>query len=483
METKSLFRALALLLAIVTAFMIPCALVGLAYGEALSSLWIYIPPCLIGLFCFVLAFTGNRHKTTLSPRTGYLFVTLGWLLSACLGSLPFVLSGCIPLFSSAFFEVMSGFSTTGATILADIEALPPSLLLWRACTHWLGGMGIVVLTVAIFPLLGLNGKALMEAEAPGPQVDKFTPRLSNTAAILWLIYLGLTVILFVLLLFGGMDFLEALTHSFATMATGGFSTRNASVGAWNSAYIDGIITLFMVLAGTNFALHWRFMQGKPLTVLRDSEWRLYLGIFFGSSIFISLSLADSGLYGSFAEAWRYASFQVASILTTTGFATADYLAWPSFAQAILFCLMFIGGSAGSTAGGIKVGRVVTLLKMGAAEMKYLLNPRGVYGIFVNRRYVHKNIVYDIAAMVFLFLSSVLVSTLVVSAAGFDILTSLSATLATIGNIGPGFSLVGPSFNYGFFPEWVKLWLSFVMLLGRLEIYTVLVLFTPAFWKR
>lgn len=483
MGYKALFRALAVLLSIVSAFMFLCLLVGLFLGEGAAAIRTFGIPVLLGGLLFLPAILVGKSNTHLSSRAGYLFVVLSWLGATILGALPFLLSGAISSVPAALFETMSGFTTTGATILTNIEALSGSLLLWRATTHWIGGMGIVVLTVAIFPLLGLNGKALMEAEAPGPQVDKFTPRLSHTAGILWLIYLGLTILLVILLMFGGMSLLDAVIHSFSTLATGGFSSRNASVGAWNSAYIDVVITIFMVLAGTNFALHWRMLQGKFGKALYDSEWRLYIGIFSVSSILIAVNLFRSGIYASFAQSLRFASFQAASILTTTGSATADYLLWSPFAQAVLFCLMFIGGCGGSTAGGIKVGRIMTLLKMGVAEMKYLMNPRGVYGIFVNKTYVHKKIVYDIAAMVFLYITSILISTLVVAWGGYDILTSLTATLATLGNIGPGFSLVGPACNYAFFPGWIKLWLVFTMLLGRLEVYTVLLIFTRSFWKR
>lgn len=483
MESKALLRAVSVLLSIIAVFMVFCLLAGLAMGEGLGAVRAFALPAGVGAAFFVFALATGGGRVVLSPRSGYIFVVSAWLSAALLGALPFMLSGSIASLPAALFESMSGFTTTGATILTDIEALPRSVLLWRSVTHWLGGMGIVVLTVAIFPLLGLNGRTLMEAEAPGPQVDKFTPRLSQTAGILWLIYLGLTIILTVLLLIGGMDLFEAVTHSFATMATGGFSTRNASVGAWNSPYIDTVITVFMLLAGTNFALHWRFLQGKFTSSLRDSEWRLYAAIFVAAALLITFNLIHSGAFVSPVTAFRYAAFQAAAILTTTGFGTADYLQWPHFSQAILFALMFVGGCAGSTAGGIKAGRILTLFKMGLAEMRYLINPAGIHGIFVNRQYMHKKIVYDIAAMVYLFLGTAIISTLVIAWGGFDIMTSLSATLASIGNIGPGFSLVGPAFNYDFFPPWIKLWLTFVMLVGRLEVYTVLVLFTRVFWKR
>jgi len=483
MEYRSLARALAVLLSIIAAFMAPCLAAGFFIGEGPDAIRAFGLPLAAGLALFLFSLAGRGSKVILSPRTGYLFVTLAWVFASMLGAAPFVMSGYIPSISDALFESMSGFTTTGATILSDIEALPRSLLLWRATTHWLGGMGIVVLTVAIFPLLGINGRALMEAESPGPKVDKFTPRLSQTASILWYIYLGLTVICTALLMFGGMDIIDALCHSFAAMATGGFSTKSASVGAFGSAYIDVVLTVFMVLAGSNFAIYWRLLNGKFRSVFRDSEWLVYLAIFAVSSVLIALNCLSLGTYSSFAQSLRYASFQVATILTTTGSMTADYLLWPHFSQAIIFVLMFIGGCAGSTAGGIKVGRILTLFKMGLSEMKYLLNPRGIYGIFVDGQYMKKGIVYDIAAMVYLYLGFVFISTLVVSAGGYDILTSITATLATLGNIGPGFNLVGPAFNYGFFPDWIKLWLFFIMLLGRLEVYTVLLLFTRAFWKR
>ncbi len=468
----------------VSAFMALPLAAGLALGEGLAAALSYGPGLAAGALAFLLALYLGRKKgrPSLSPRTGYLFVVLAWVLSAALGALPFMTSGAIPNPFDAYFESMSGFTTTGASILTDIEALPRSLLLWRATTHWLGGMGIVVLTVAVFPLLGIGGRALMEAEAPGPQVDKFTPRLSDTAKLLWLIYLGLTAAETVLLMLGGMDFVDALCHAFATMATGGFSTRNASVGAYLSPYIEWVITVFMLLAGMNFALHFKFLRGNFRSLFSDTEFKTYVCIFLAATVGISLSLAASGAYAGGADRARYAAFQAASILTTTGFATADYLFWPALAQALLFALMFVGGCAGSTGGGLKVGRIATLFKMGMSEMRYLINPRGVYGIFMDGRYLKKNIVYDIAAMVFLFFVSVIVSTVVVAAGGYDIVTSLSATLASLGNIGPGFGLVGPVNNYAFFPDAIKAWLSFVMLLGRLEIYTVLVIFTRAFWR-
>ncbi|TXT42075.1 MAG: trk system potassium uptake protein TrkH [Spirochaetes bacterium] len=434
-------------------------------------------------FFAIMAFISRKDgRPFLTNKEGFFFVTFSWLMASLLAALPFSLSGFIPSYVDAFFEVMSGFTTTGASILTNIEILPRSLLLWRATTHWLGGMGIVVLTVAIFPLLGFGGLRLMEAEAPGPSVDKITPRVSATAKIYWFIYLGLTAAQTVLLMLGGMDWFDALCHTFATVATGGFGTKNTSIAYYNSPYFDAVIMLFMLLAGMNFTLHFRIIMGKGKMAIRDPELRAYLLIFGLSSLVIALDLRGHGLFSNFANALRFAGFQSASILTTTGFATADFAHWPPASQIVLFFLMFIGGCAGSTGGGIKVIRIVTLFKMAFTEMRYLMNPKGVYAIFVNGKALRKNVVYDTAALVFLYFAFMIVSFVVVGLGGYDITTSVTATLANLGNIGPGFALVGPTANYSIFPWWIKLWLSFAMLVGRLEVYTVLVLFTRRFWK-
>jgi trk system potassium uptake protein TrkH len=424
----------------------------------------------------------EEDEPYLSPKSGFLFVTLAWVSASALGALPFYLSGSIASYADCYFETMSGFTTTGASILSEIEALPKSILFWRSMTHWLGGMGIVVLTVAIFPLLGFGGLHLMEAEAPGPSVDKITPRVASTAKILWLIYLGLTVIETVLLMFGGMDLFDAVTHTFGTLATGGFSPKNSSVGFYRSAYIDAVITIFMLMAGLNFSLYYKILTGRFRAVLKDSEMKVYLAIFFIATLIMSVDLLGKN-YASFGESFRFASFQAATILTTTGFVTTDYMQWSNLSQNVLFVLMFIGGCAGSTGGGIKVIRILTLFKMSLTEMKYLVHPRGVFGIFVNGQYLKKNIVYDIAALVFLYFVVFFAVVFFVAAGGYDIMTSVGASIACIGNIGPGFGLVGPVFNYSFFPDYIKWVLTFAMLVGRLEVYTVLILLTPVFWKK
>jgi trk system potassium uptake protein TrkH len=484
MHSKSLFRVLSVLAGMISLFLLLMFAFSLIEREALRIGISFIIPAAAGIIFLglMLFITRKDGKPYLTNREGFLFVTLSWITASLLGALPFFLSGYIPSFIDALFETMSGFTTTGASILTKVEDLPRSLLLWRATTHWLGGMGIVVLTVAIFPLLGFGGLRLMEAESPGPSVDKITPRISGTAKIFWLIYVGLTVAEILFLFAGRMPLFDAVSHAFATMATGGFGVKNASIGHYDSAYFDVVITIFMLLAGINFTLHFRLLHGKARLVLKDPELRLYLGIFAVSTLLIAIDLKNHGIFGSFGKALRFAGFQSSSILTTTGFATADFASWPWASQALLFFLMFIGGCAGSTAGGIKVIRIFTLAKMALTEMRYLTNPRGIYAIFVNGKALRKNVVYDTAALVFLYFSIMVLSFVIIGLGGFDITTSVTATLANLGNIGPGFALVGPSSNYAFFPWWIKLWLIFIMLVGRLEVYTVLVLFTRRFWR-
>jgi len=481
---KSLLRILSIVAGLLSGFLAIIAVFSALEAEAWKVTLAFLVPAFSGfLFLGFMGFVCRKDgRPYLTNREGFLFVTFTWLMASLIGAFPLFLSGYVPSFIDAFYEVMSGFTTTGASILTDVESLPRSLLLWRATTHWLGGMGIVVLTVAIFPLLGFGGLRLMEAEAPGPSVDKITPRISGTAKIFWFIYLGLTVIQTLLLMLGGMTWFDAVCYTFATLATGGFGVKNLSVGHYNSAYIDIVIMIFMLLAGMNFTLHFRLLRGKGMLVLKDPELRTYLAIFGVSTLIIAIDLRTHGLFATFPNALRYAGFQSTSILTTTGFATANFALWPAASQAVLFFLMFIGGCAGSTAGGIKVIRIFTLFKMAITEMRYLMNPKGVYAIFVNGKSIRKNVVYDTAALVFLYLSIMVISFVLIGIAGYDITTSVTATLANLGNIGPGLALVGPAANYSFFPWWIKLWLSFIMLVGRLEVYTVLVIFTRPFWR-
>ncbi len=484
MHHRSLLRLLSIVAGLVALFLLLVALFSLIEGEdPKTTLSLAVPALLaLGFFGLMALISRKEGRPFLTNKEGFFFVTTCWLMASVLSALPFVISGYVPSFIDAFFEAMSGYTTTGASILKDVEALPRSLLLWRATTHWLGGMGIVVLTVAIFPLLGFGGLRLMEAESPGPSVDKITARVSGTAKIFWIIYLGMTVLQTLLLMLGGMPWFDSLCHTFATMATGGFGIKNLSVGYYSSTYIDIVITVFMLLAGINFTLHYRVLTGKWKSAVKDPELQTYLAIFGVATLIIAVDLRSHGVFSSILKSLRYAGFQASSILTTTGFATANFATWPAASQGALFFLMFIGGCAGSTGGGIKVIRIITLSKMAFTEMRYLMNPKGVYSIFVNGKAMRKNVVYDTAALVFLYFAFMILSFVIVSLGGYEITTSVTATLATLGNIGPGLALVGPAANYSFFPWWIKLWLSFAMLVGRLEVYTVLVLFTKRFWK-
>lgn len=428
---------------------------------------------------FIIATRGEYGG--LSTRDGFLLVSMGWVFSSLIGAIPFTLSGAIPSYVDAFFETMSGFTTTGASILTEIESLPRAILFWRSLTHWLGGMGIIVLTVAILPLLGIGGLQLIRAEAPGPRVDKLAPKITETAKILWLSYIVLSALETIFLMIGGMDLFDALTHTFGTMATGGFSPRNASVGAYDSAFIDLVITVFMVLAGVNFVMYHKLLMRRVTSIARDTELRVYLAIFAVATVITAVGL-HGVRYEGVGESLRYASFQVASILTTTGYATDDFAAWPALPQAILFALMFIGGCSGSTGGGIKVIRIVTLIKQGWNEMRYLIYPKGVFSIRINGERLKKDIVYVISGFVMLYMVLLIVTTVLVAAADNDILTSISTALVTLGNIGPGFGKIGPTLNYAFYPDWLKVYLSVIMMLGRLEIYTVLILFTARYWR-
>ncbi len=476
-------KIISYLLLIVSGFMLIPAGIALYKGE-IAALFSFIPSLVFSIFFFIIIhfLSARRSNNNLSTKDGFLFVTFSWILASIIGALPYYLSGAIPSMADAYFETMSGFTTTGASILGNIESLPMSILFWRSLTHWLGGMGIVVLTVAVLPLLGIGGLQLIQAEAPGPTVDKLTPKIKETAKLLWYIYTGLTLAEVMLLMFAGMGPFDALTHTFGTVATGGVSPKNTSVGYYNSAIVDWIITLFMVLAGINFTLHFRFITGRHKYLLRDSELKAYLFIFFTAMLIIACDLYGSSC-STMADSLRYAGFHAASILTTTGFATTDYENWPALSQTVIMVLMFVGGCSGSTGGGIKVIRIVTLLKQAFNEMKYLIHPRGVFIIKINGQPVKKDIVYAISGFFFLYILMLLATTMVAASSGSDFTTSFTGALCTVGNVGPGLGLVGPTKNFGFFPDYVKWFYSFAMLTGRLELYTVLILFTKTFWKK
>ena len=436
---------------------------------------------LTGLLLFYL-FKPTNGDLTLSHREGFIIVASGWFLAATFGSLPYLIHGVLPSFVDAFFESISGFTTTGATVIPHIEGIPHGILLWRSLTQWLGGMGIIILSIAIFPLLRVGGMQLYKAELPSPVKDKLTPRVTETARTLWIVYIIISTVEFILLLFGGMDVFNSLCHTFTTMATGGFSTSDASIAQFHSAYIDGVITLFMLIAGINFTLHYSLIVGNFRAVLTNSELRFYLGIALTAVIIVTLNLRLH-VFDEIGKCLRYSSFQVISILTTTGFTTANFSEWPSLSKIILLLLMFVGGSAGSTGGSIKCLRILLILKHSYRELYRLVHPHAVTAVKLGKRIVYPETMASIWGFFILYLAVTLVAAIILTVLGLDVMTAFSSVAATIGNVGPGFGAVNPSSTYSEIPYLGKWVLSLCMLAGRLEIYTVLILFIPEFWKK
>ena len=425
----------------------------------------------------------NARSEDMGGREAFLAVTLSWVIASAIGALPYWIHESLPTYTDAYFEAMSGFTTTGSTVMTDIQSVPNGILLWRSITHWPGGMGIIVLTLAVMPLLGIRSSQLFNAESPGPIKEKLTPRIQQTAMLLWGIYVGLSALLILLLLIGGMSFFDSLTHAFATISTGGFSTKNASVGHYDSAYFDWVITLFMFLSGASFALHYRVLVGKKIGLFwKDPEFRFYTVIVSIASIVIAFFLFFSKNYGSLADAFRFATFQVVSIITTTGFATADYELWPMGTQAIILLLMLLGGCAGSTSGGIKLIRVLVIGKHSMREFRTLLSSRIVLPLRIGDNVVELPVISSCMAFLGIYLSILVVASFLISLTGDDLLTCLSSVITTLGNTGPGFHAVGPSHNFSEQTLAAKWIFSFCMLCGRLELYTVLVLFSAPFWQ-
>ncbi len=454
--------------------------VALLYGgdDALPLLGSAALAALVG----GLAFRATRVEEELRVREGYAIVTFGWLAAALFGAVPYWWSGATGSPGDALFESIAGFTTTGASIFPDVEALPRGILFWRSLTQWMGGMGIIVLGIAVLPYLGVGGAQLFRAEVPGITPERLRPRISQTAKLLWLVYALFSATLFLLLLLGGLDAFDAICHTFTTMATGGFSTRNASIGAFRSPYVEYVTSGFMYLAGINFALHYRWLTGRPRTLWRDDEWRFYSLITIGAVLLITWQLwarMGSGL----ELAFRRALFQVTSIGTTTGFATADYVTWPVVTQVVLLLLMFPGGMVGSTGGGMKTFRLFLILKQGVLELRKHLHPRAVIVSKVGSSPIREDVVVSVAGFVLLYITFFAAGTLALTFFDIDLATAAGAAAASIGNVGPGLGGVGPVENYAWLPGPAKGLCNALMLLGRLELYTVLVLLQPEFWRR
>jgi trk system potassium uptake protein TrkH len=480
MNVRIIFRVLGLLLLIEGVAMLLALIVSVIYKEYDQSAFLISSGINVILGVTTLFLTRNARRD-IGRREGYIIVSLVWIVFSFFGSLPYVISGAIPNFTNAFFETISGFTTTGSSILADIEALPHGILFWRSITQWLGGMGIIVLSLAILPVFGIGGMQLFMAEVPGPTPDRISPRIRQTAKTLWGIYLIFTVFETLLLWVAGMEFFDAICHSFTTMATGGFSTRQASIAYWSSPAIQYIITVFMFLAGTNFTLSYLAMKGNFRRVFNDEEFKYYGLFIIGFTLVIFAGLFISSTI-EIEKAFRDALFQVVSIMTTTGYATADYLLWSPVLTVTIFALFFFGGSAGSTGGGIKIMRIVLLLKNSYYELRRMVHPHAVIPVKFNKHSVDPKIITNVLAFFMFYFVIFGFSTVIFSLIEPDMESAMGAVATSLGNIGPGLGTVGPAENFMHIKPVGKWFLSFLMLLGRLELFTVLVLFSPAFWK-
>lgn len=482
MNFRAVFHLVSFLPIVLGLCMLLCWAIGTFSGDSWVARWGFAVSAAIALIIGITLWTFTRGPVDLNRRDGVGIVTFGWLLSTLIGAIPFVLSGTIPDLVGAWFESVSGFTTTGATILTNLEAAPRAILLWRALTHFLGGMGILVLCVAILPLLGSGGMQIYRAEAAGPSKDRLTPRIANTAKLLWGVYVGMALVLTLLLALLGVSWFDAVCHSFATVATGGFSTYTASIAAFKNPAIEWVLAFFMFLAGINFALHWRVFRGDAGAWFRDPEWRLYVLVILSAVVLIALN-APKAHYENLHAGIRGICFTVISILTTTGFSTDDYVFWPALSQYVLLILMFLGGCAGSTAGGIKMVRVLVLLKQVAREMKLFIQPQAIYHVKIGRQMIESEIVSMIGAFFIIFILIFAGASAAMMPFVPDLKTAISAVVAALGNVGPGLGQVGPAGNYEFVPTGGKLILTLCMLLGRLELYTMLVVLFPSFWRR
>lgn len=491
---KIIIHIMGVLLLINGGFMILAMLLSFFYKDG-ATVQIAIAAMLTMLVGVAFMFFTREHQKDLGKREGYIVVTFGWVFMSLSGTLPYIFTQSIPSFTNAFFETISGYTTTGASILDNIEAIPYGVLFWRSLTHWIGGMGIIVLAIAILPLLGIGGMQLFAAEAPGPSADKLHPRITDTAKRLWYIYVGYTVLETILLKIAGMNFFDAINHAMSTLSTGGFSTKNASVAYWNdNPVIQWIIILFMFIAGANFVLSYFAIKGSFKKVFADEEFKYYARYIFIFSIMAALiifyqadisasSINHPMVWGKAESAFRHAIFQILAVVTTTGFVSADYTMWTPFLTVFFFGLMFSGGSAGSTSGGIKVVRHLITIKNGLLEFKRTLHPNAVLPVRYNTRAVNKEIVFTILGFFILYFLSFIIGALILGALGLDFPSAIGGAATSLGNVGPGLGQLSPVNNFNSLPIMGKWWCSFLMLIGRLELFTVLILFTPFFWRK
>ena len=478
MNRRMICRVLGFILECLAGLLILPTVAGLCYGEGVTHFLITM--ALSGTLGFLLTRV-KPYSDVIYAKDGFVVVSLGWVLMSMIGALPFVLSGDIPNYINALFETVSGFTTTGASILEDVEGLSRGCMFWRSFTHWIGGMGVLVFILAVLPMSGEHSMHIMRAEVPGPTVGKLVPRVRQTAKILYLIYIAMTVLEMLLLLLGGMSFYDALLHAFATAGTGGFSTKGASIAAFDSLYLEMVIAVFMVLFGINFNLYFLLLIGRWKDALKSEELHWYLGIIAASVMAIALGI--SKMYGGLATGLRHAFFYVASITSSTGFGTVDFVTWPEYCKWIIVMLMFCGACAGSTGGGIKTSRVIILFKNVACEIRQMIHPRTVTRVQLDGKRVDADGLKAVSTFFTSFMLLLITGSFLVSLDGYDMATNFSAVLSSLSNIGPGMSLIGPTGNYNIFSYGSKLVLTVMMLIGRLEIFPILILFSPSTWKK
>lgn len=473
------FKVVSRILYIISASLLLCSVVGMIYSEQVWPFWVSSAgTMLLGLILHIISHR-KKGENKLQRKEAYLTVTISWIIISLAGSLPYLLSGSIPSMADAIFESVSGFTTTGASILSDIESLPKSILFWRSLTHWIGGIGIIVLVIVAMQTMQIGGYHLFMLESS--LQEKFKPRIKTVGVRLFTIYILLTVVEVILLLAGDMNLFESLCHTFATVSTGGFSPKNSSIAEY-SPYIQYVIMLFMFLSGTNFVVHYFLLKRDFNKVRENEEFRFYTGITLIIGIVVSLALIFQ-MQKPVEEAIREGFFQVVSIVTCTGFATADYLQWPEYAWIILFFAMFLGGSTGSTSGGIKMARCLVLYKNISILFRKLIHPHAVFSLRLNKKPLGSSSNSSILTFISVYFLVFLTGSIVLVALGIDVKTSSSAVATCMANIGPGIGTIGPVSNFGHLPDHVKIILSFIMIIGRLEIYTILILFTRSFWKK
>ncbi|WP_066688368.1 TrkH family potassium uptake protein [Christensenella intestinihominis] len=480
MNRRMVLYVLCFIMRVEAVLLVPPLIIALVQHEEMAAFGFLVAIAAL-LGASLLTLLKKPRKKVFYAREGFIIVALAWFVVSVFGALPFWASGAIPNFIDSLFETVSGFTTTGASILTNVEAMPMSLLYWRSFTHWLGGMGVLVFVLAIMPLAKNSGNTMhiLRAESPGPQVDKLVPRMHNSAKILYAIYVGMTLLQIVLLLAGGMPLFESVTTAFGTAGTGGFSVLNDSMASF-SPYLQSVVTVFMILFGINFNIFFLIIMREYYKILRNEELWVYLGLLLGSILVITINVLP--MFASVGESLHHAAFQVASIMTTTGFATVDFNMWPQLSRTILVILMVLGACAGSTGGGIKTARVVLLGKAFVRDVRKLLRPRSVALIKMNDRTVEEDTVRGVHSYLTAYILIALVSVLLISINNFSLETTVTSVVACMNNIGPGLDLVGPMGNYAAFSGFSKLVLSADMLIGRLEIFPMLMLLVPATWK-